>query len=295
MKVLITGCNGLLGQNSILCAPAGVTMFGIDIHDTAFSALPFNYAQVNITDRAALTEYVLSCRPDAILHTAGYTHVDNAEIEKERCWRTNVDGTENLVYAAKKVEARLVYISTDYVFDGKNGPYDEEARPNPLGYYAKSKLAAENVVIASELNYAIVRIMVLYGTGAGLRDNFVTWLIKKLRSNQEVRIVDDQVGNTTLASELAVALWKVLKSQKTGIYNIAGDEILDRYAFALKVAEVFDLDKSLISPVKTEQLQQRAPRPLRSGLRIDKASDEFNITMSKTSDALRKFKRQFDG
>jgi dTDP-4-dehydrorhamnose reductase len=292
-KVLITGANGLLGQQL-------VKVFRDDYEVLAFGLQPqscltdgnFQYQQGDITDRQQLRDLVQALVPNFIMNAAAFTDVDGGETQRELCWKINVTGVENLVYAAQKVHARLIHVSTDYVFDGKSGPYREDDRPNPLGFYARSKLAGENVLINSEANCAIARTMVLYGSGYEIRPNFVTWLIAQLRNGKSVRIVDDQFGNPTLASELARALRTLAESGRNGVYHLSGSEVIDRYHFAVKIAEVFDLDASLIQPLKTSDLKQASPRPLHSGFDISKAVTELNISMSGVIEGLQKFKAE---
>ncbi len=292
-KVLITGANGLLGQQLVKVFRDDYEVHALGLQ--AQSHLPienFLYYQGDITDRQQVRALVEKIVPNFIVNAAAFTDVDGSEAQRELCWKINVTGVENLVYAAQKIKARLVHVSTDYVFDGKNGPYREDDRPNPLGFYARSKLAGENVLINSEANYAIARTMVLYGAGYGIRPNFVTWLIDQLRQGQAVRIVDDQFGNPTLASELARALRVLTEAGpgQRGVYHISGSEVIDRYHFAIKIAEVFDLDSSLIQPIKTNDLKQASPRPLHSGFDISKAVTALNIAMSDVVGGLQKFK-----
>ncbi|MDZ7344188.1 MAG: dTDP-4-dehydrorhamnose reductase [candidate division KSB1 bacterium] len=294
-KVLIAGANGLLGQRLVRVFQDDYDVLGIGRR--AQPKLPagnFQYRQGDITHRQQLRDLVLEFVPNIIINAAGFTDVDGSETERELCWRVNVTGVENLIYTAQKVQARLIHFSTDYVFDGKAGPYNEAARPNidGAGFYARSKLAGENALRHSDIHYAIVRTMVLYGTGYDLRPNFVSWLICQLLLGKTVRIVDDQFGNPTLASELASAVRALAECGGQGIYHISGSEVIDRYHFALKIAEVFDLDPRLIRPVKTSELQQAAPRPLRSGFDISKAVRELGITMSDALGGLRKYKRE---
>ncbi|MGH7450465.1 MAG: dTDP-4-dehydrorhamnose reductase [bacterium] len=299
-KVLITGANGLLGQQLIK-----VFRDDYEVHALGLQAEPrlpdgkFQYRQGDIADRQKLRDLVQALVPNFIMNAAAFTDVDGSETQRELCWKINVTGVENLVYAAQKVHARLIHVSTDYVFDGKNGPYREDDRPNPLGFYARSKLAGENVLINSEANCAIARTMVLYGAGNEIRPNFVTWLVEQLSNRKSVRIVNDQFGNPTLASELAHALRTLAESGhsgalegRNGVYHISGSEVIDRYHFAVKIAEVFDLDASLIQPIKTSDLKQASPRPLRSGFDISKAVGELNIAMSNVVGGLQKFKAE---
>jgi dTDP-4-dehydrorhamnose reductase len=292
-KVLITGANGLLGQQL-------VKIFQKDYDTLALGLQPeprlpggnFQYYQGDLTNRQQLRNLVHEFVPNFMINAAGFTDVDGSETQRELCWKVNVSGLENLVYAAQKVNARVIQVSTDYVFDGLAGPYDEEARPNPLGFYGRSKLAGENALISSKVNYAIARTMVLFGTGREIRPNFVTWLITQLLSGKSVRIVDDQFGNPTLASELAVALRQLAESGRKDIYHISGSEVIDRYHFALKIAETFGLDSHLIRPAKTSDLKQAAPRPLRSGFDIAKAVRELGVAMSDAGGGLQKFKAE---
>lgn len=293
MKVLLTGCNGLLGQNLVVHKPAQVELVGVDLADTFYGVgKGLRYQRLDLRDRGATKALVSDLKPVWIVHTAGYNNVDGAETEKEACWQGNVVATENLIRAAESCRARFLHLSTDYVFDGAKGPYREDARPNPLGYYGKSKLAAENVVKGSAVPYLIVRTMVLYGYGERVRENFATWLLKKLRAGEEVRVVTDQVGNTTLASELAQALWTMILCDAGGVYHVAGKEIVSRYDFAVQLARVFGLNESLVRPVRTVDLGQAAPRPLRSGLVVDKVRDELGVELSATAEALEHFKNE---
>jgi dTDP-4-dehydrorhamnose reductase len=204
------------------------------------------------------------------------TNVDACESERELAWKINVSGVENLIDGARVQSATIVHLSTDYIFDGRSGPYTEQDRPNPLGYYGKSKLASENALRASGVPFLIARTMVLYGSGVAVRPNFVLWLIESLEQGTAVRIVDDQYGNPTFVDDLAYGLLRAIELERTGIYHLAGREIVSRYEFALRIAGVFNLDTSLIASLKTSQLQQPAPRPLRSGLVTLKAEVELS-------------------
>lgn len=292
-KVLITGCNGLLGQKLILEFSQDFAVFGLDIHPQSFlEKLKIGYDTVDITNRPQITRYISQLAPDVIVNAAAYTDVDGAETEKDLCWKINVAGVENLVVAARKTGAHLIHISTDYIFDGENGPYHEEDTPHPTGYYGKSKLAGENVIKNSPVKWSIIRTMVLYGAGENLRPNFVTWLIQTLRAGKSVRIVDDQFGNPTLADDLADGIHEVAQQEKTGIYHMSGRDLLSRYDFSLMIAEEFGLDPKLITRIKTSDLQQKASRPLKSGWLLDKAHNELGLTFMSARESLLHLKHQ---
>ena len=295
-RVLITGANGLLGQNLVKTLLNDFEIYGIgNKKQPSLNLQNYGYEPCDISKRDKVRELVKSFEPHVIVNAAAFTDVDGSEDNKELCWRVNVTGVENLVYAAKKVNAFLIHVSTDYVFDGSAEVYDEDSKPNPLGFYGRSKLAGENALIASDLRWAIARTMVLYGTGINLGSNFAMWLIEKLSKNEAVTIVDDQFGHPTLADDLARAIRKIIELGSTGIFNVVGSEYINRYDFALKLADVFDFDKKLIGPIKTEDLQQKAPRPLKSRFILDKVEKELGIQMSDAEAGLRILKQQLAG
>jgi len=293
-KLLITGVNGLLGQKVLEQASPKFSILGIDLHDEPFiKKIKFEYQKLDLTNRQAVKAIISSYSPDYLINTAAMTDVDGCEIQKEKCWKINVEAVENIVYAARKTGTKLVHLSSDYIFDGKNGPYSEKSAPKPLGYYGKSKLASENILISSESEYAIVRTMVLYGSGIQVRPNFVSWLIEKLKQGDKVTVVTDQFGNPTLADDLAMAIIKIIERNKWDIYHISGSELIDRYNFALKIADIFKLNSNLIASITTSELKQPALRPLKSGFIIDKARTDLGIEMFNVEEGLKVLKKQY--
>lgn len=292
-KLLITGVNGLLGQKLLAQASSKYSIIGIDLHNEPVNEkINFNYVKLDLTDRNAVKDIILSEYPHYLINTAAMTNVDACETEKEKCWKINVEALNNIVYATRKIGTKIVHLSTDYVFDGSDGPYDEEASPSPLGYYGKSKLASENILHASDLDYAIVRTMILYGEAENVRPNFVTWLVSALKQGKSVTIVNDQFGNPTLADDLANAILKIIQLQQWNLYHVSGSELIDRYQFALKIADIYKLNKNLISQITTPELKQAAPRPLKSGFIIDKAENDLEIQMSNVEEGLKKVRKQ---
>jgi dTDP-4-dehydrorhamnose reductase len=222
------------------------------------------------------------------------TNVDLCETNREMAWKTNVTAVENVTHAAKMTGARIIHFSTDYVFDGTNGPYAESDRPNPLSYYGRTKLASENLLTTAEIPHTIVRTMVLYGVGNGVKVNFALWLLKNLSEEKPIKVVDDQLGNPTLADDLAYAVLKIIELERTGMYHIAGHDIVSRYEFAVQFADIFGFDKKMITPVKTSSIKQAAPRPLKSGLITLKAETDLGIKISGAAQGLRVFKNQLE-
>jgi dTDP-4-dehydrorhamnose reductase len=294
-RVLVVGSNGLLGQKmtELLLRGSPHTVILSSIEDKpAVQYQSIEYVGMDITARKEVRQVLTSIEPDVIVNCAAITNVDACETERELAWKVNVTGVENLIDAAQRGNSNIIHVSTDYIFDGKAGPYTEEGRPDPLSYYGKSKLASENALRVSGLPFVIARTMVLYGYAPSAKPNFVLWLIQNLEQNTGVRVVDDQSGNPTLVDDLAYGLLRAIDLGRTGVYNMAGREIVSRYEFALTAARVFGLDPALITPIKTATLNQPAPRPLKSGLITLKAEVELGYRPSTMEEGLMVLKTQ---
>ena len=292
-RICITGGNGLLGSKIIAAAKEAYGLISIDLQEHSLSrAHDLEYIRGDVTDKEFFLHQVERSHPDVVIHAAAFTDVDGCEREKDKAWDVNVEGTRNVALACKTLGIKMIHLSTDYVFDGKSGPYDEEDEPNPVGHYGKTKLESEQVVRELLDDFVIARTMVLYGYAPGEQTNFVIWLVEQLRSGERVRIVDDQFGTPTLADDLARALIVLYEKDARGLYNTVGSEWLSRYDFAIRIAEIFKLDASLIVRITTAELNQDANRPLRSGLRIDKIRRGFGVEFSSVSEGLRIVKQQ---
>ena len=279
-RVLICGSNGLFGQRLALTLG----------HETEYEVLNtshhrlfvldrhlFDYTQLDITNKGDVKSLVTSFRPDIIVNAAAMTNVDACETQRGLAWKINVVGVENLVEVARRIDSLLIHISTDYVFDGKGGPYKETDRVNPVNYYGKTKLAGENVILAGGISSAIMRTISVYGTGINVKNNFALWVIKSLREGKNIRCVDDQIGNPTHVSDLAAGVVKVIEQGRPGLFHIGGAEAVSRNEFAAKAAEVFGLSSSLIQKAKTSELHQTAQRPMVTSLSTLKAEKELDF------------------
>lgn len=294
-RILIIGSNGMLGQRlaeyfsstnnyELMCASAEPESFvqGVD------------YKNVDITKKNEVRKLILNFFPDFVINAAGYTNVDKAENERELAWKINVNGVENIALYSWTIDAHMIHISTDYIFDGKKGPYSENDKPCPISYYGRTKLAGENSIRTSGVRYTIIRTNVLYGPAKYGRPDFVKWVINSLRSGQEIKIVTDQYNNPTYIDDLVDAIHKIILFKKEGIYNIAGKEIISRYDFTLKIADYFDLNKKLIKPILTKDLNQAAPRPLKSGLIILKAMVELDYKPHEYEESFELMKKELN-
>jgi dTDP-4-dehydrorhamnose reductase len=295
--VLVTGANGLVGTKVLerLLHDPSTEPLGAYHQSRANEYLgDFPHWSLNVADASNVEQVLDEARPDAVIHAGAFTNVDAAERDRDAAQDTNETGTGNLARACTARGVRLLYLSTEYVFDGTAGPYRETDPVNPQGWYAQTKAAGERAVVAAGGNWTIGRTTVVYGYAAHVRANFVLWLLGQLKSGQRVRIVDDQIGSPTLADNLAEMVIALAGSNVGGIFNTAGADVLSRLDFSKQIAETFGLDASLIDPTTTAALGQAAPRPLKAGLLMDKFCSAFpTVPVLSVSDGLAIVKRQF--
>ena len=291
--VFITGSNGLLGSKVVTSAAGKYHCVALDLQKTSHhKGRSIDYICGDVSDRNRLWQDVKDASPDFIIHAGSFTWVDACETEREKAWQVNVEGTKNVALICRELGIKMIYLSTDYVFDGRFGPYTEDDEPCPLSFYGKTKFEGEKIVAQLLNDFIIARTTVLYGWAPGVRRNFVTWLIDNLKKTKKVPVVTDQFGTPTLADDLAESLLFLYEKNGRGIYNTAGSELIDRFHFALKIAEVFDLDFCMIEKTTSDSFQQPAPRPLNAGLIVDKIYNETGYTFSSVVEGLNKMKRQ---
>ncbi len=233
---------------------------------------------VNVRDKNVLKQTIMSAMPHTVINLAAMTNVDKCETERQMAWDLNVTLVENLARIARVLDAKMVQVSTDYVFDGTKGPYTENAVPNPINYYGKSKLAGENICVAGNTNSLIVRTNIIYGPPKE-RPDFVRWVLDALDAQTPIRVVDDQIGNPTHVDDLAEVIMRLGLSRRTGLYHAGGADTISRFDFAVRIAEFFKLDPSVIQRVTTAELAQTAKRPLKLGLVSLKAEADLRMRM----------------
>jgi len=285
--VLITGSNGLLGQKLVKDFQPHYKVIACDLQSESFFHFPnLSYESLDITNRRQLGFHISFCHPQVIINTAAYTDVDGCEIHKDKAWAVNVGGVKNLVNFCKEQKIKFIQLSTDYIFDGEDGPYSEEDPSKPVNFYGETKLESERIIKEGGIAFLIIRTNVLYGFGKNVKPNFLLWLLEKLSQNKKIKIVTDQFNNPTLADNLSLGILEMVKKSISGTYHIAGSEYLSRYDFAIKVASKFNFDKNNILPAKTELLQQKAKRPYKGGLKIDKAQNILETKLLNVDQAL---------
>lgn len=276
----MTGTNGLLGQKLIFLF-SNKEEIEVIATGRGPSRITFNnvkYLDINLTRRHEVFSAILKERPTHIIHAAAMTQVDICETEKEECWKNNVLASENLIEVAEELDSYFQYISTDFIFDGNGGPYNEGDKPNPINFYGKSKHMVEQLLAISGLDYSIVRTVLVYGVGQDLsRSNIVLWVKNKLEKNEPIRVVNDQWRNPTLVEDLASGCAMILRRNAQGIYHVSGQEYLTPYDIALTTADIFELDKNLISPTNASEFKEVATRPLKTGFDISKIQNEFGF------------------
>lgn len=291
-RVLITGANGLLGQELVRLMsryPEYDVLATARDANPRFDGCSCGYAPLDITDVAGIRRVFQDFTPGVVINCAAMTQVDDCETDRDTCWKVNADAVENLAKHCDQVGAQLIQVSTDFVFDGEDGPYREDARPNPLSYYGKSKQAGENAARGAGLEkWAIARTVLVFGTGEDLgRSNFVLWVIDKLSNGDSIHVVTDQWRTPTYAPDLAAGIERIARYGKSGVFHVSGRDYMSVYEFAKVIAEVFDLDGGLIHPTDGSQFQQKADRPAKSGFIILKAETELGYKPRPIREALR--------
>lgn len=280
MKILITGANGLLGQKLVkLILDKGQDELIVTARGSNRLPYPesnYTFDQMDITNESQVSEVIKKHQPDVVIHTAAMTNVDQCETEREDCWKQNVDAVGYIIRACEGSGSFLLHLSTDFIFDGQDGPYDETAPANPISYYGDSKLAAEKLLLDSNIKFAIARTVLVYGIAHDMsRTNIVLWVKKSLEDSKEIKVVDDQLRSPTLAEDLATGCYLIAKKRAEGIFNISGKDLLTPYEMALKTAAYFDLDISTMERADASTFTQTAKRPPKTGLLIDKAVNEL--------------------
>jgi dTDP-4-dehydrorhamnose reductase len=291
MKLLIPGASGLYGSKlAELALNNQHEVYSVHNQHPAAHGTPI---QVDISEKSKLTEEFLKVKPDAIIHAASMTDVDKCEQNRELAHNINVEGTKNIVDAAKACKAFLLYISTDYIFDGEKGCYLETDLPSPISYYGYTKLKAEEHVRNALDEFCIARPSVIYGaTPAAGKVNFALWLLNKLKNKEQANVFVDQWNSPTLNSSLAEMTLEAVEKRLSGVYNLSGATRISRYDFAQMLAKTFGLEASCLIPTSMKTFSAPAKRPKDSSLNIAKAERSLKHKPIRVEDALERLKRE---
>lgn len=270
MKILVIGATGLVGRNIYR---QYVRFKRNEVYGTCKSQKIRNFIPLDISMKDDVRDLMRRLQPEVVFLPAYNANVEQCEKEPVKTAQVNVIGVNNVVEACLEYKAKLVFFSSDYVFDGTKGPYSETDKPGPINTYGVQKLEAEKIIQKKMKDYLIIRTDVVYGWETKGK-NFAQTLITKLKNNEQIKVPLDQLGSPTYAPHLARNVIDLVNNEKVGIYNVVGKNCVPRHVFAYAVCIFFELDSRLIIPVKTEDLKQAAKRPLNAGLKIDKIKEE---------------------
>ena len=281
-KIIVTGSNGLLGQKvtDLSIQDSEIELIATSVGPNRHNLKDgYRYEELDVLDLDRLNELVARYQPDSIIHTAAMTNVDACEAERAKCYALNVQSVKNLIDVCQIRDIQLIHLSTDFIFDGENGPYTEEAEPNPLSYYGETKLESELILKKSSCRWAILRTIIVYGIVNDMsRSNIVLWAKGALEKGEPIHVVNDQWRMPTLAEDLAACCLLAVKKNASGVFNVSGKDLMSILEIVERVADHYGLNKSLIKAISAESLNQVAKRPKKTGFILDKAILELGYS-----------------
>ncbi|MEC7821605.1 MAG: SDR family oxidoreductase [Candidatus Neomarinimicrobiota bacterium] len=282
--LLITGAYGQLGDACVkfLKNNYNITLSGVSPSDGG--------VHLDIRSKSSIKKVLSDIDPDVILNLAALTDVDGCELDPQQAKDINFSGVKNL---CRDFSGHFIQISTDYVFDGKSGPYSEEDEPNPKSVYGKTKLFADNWLLDNYSKSTIIRTNILYSYTKRTKASFLKWVVDSLNDNQNIKVVNDQWNNPTWTESLSSVISKIIDNQAFDLYHYGDRDILNRFDFSILISKVFNLDSSLIMPISSDELNQIAPRPRKSGLITKKIESELGIIPKSVETCLNEIRKQF--
>ena len=292
MRILITGGSGLFGEKIAEKAiERGHKVYSCYNRNTPTNGTPL---KMNLEDNKKTTESIHSCSPDLIIHSGAVTNVDYCEKNQALAWKINVESTKTIAEYGKYRRTPIIFVSTDYVFSGENGNYQETDAPQPKNYYGLTKLAGEQIIRGSLLN-TIIRPSVIFGVpNKSHRQDFAHWIIQSLNEKKTISVVTDQIVSPTMTTNLAEITLNIINEKKTGLFHTAGATQISRYDFALQLAERFDFDQRLIKKSKLSQINWYATRPKNTSLNVSKITSEIKIHPWKINSAIDHFAKEME-
>lgn len=294
MRILVTGANGLVGKKLVKQLVASGKH---EVYATSLKKMQLDGAQTFTSNlqNADINNLVEQLKLETIIHCAALSSPDACEVDRFVCKKMNIEVTSRIASACRDYSVHLVFLSTDFIFDGIKGNYTEEDAINPISYYGESKMESENLLKTMGIPHAVVRTSLVYGYDEKLsRPNILTRVVQNLGKQQKYRVPTDQIRTPTLAEDLAKGIEAIVDNKKEGLYNISGGDIISVADFANQVAKVFNLDESLLQRVTTKELSEPAPRPLNSSLIIEKARRELNYTPTQIIEGIKIVKSQMN-
>ncbi|MFC1508548.1 SDR family oxidoreductase [Candidatus Omnitrophota bacterium] len=287
MRLLIIGASGALGSR--LYSDAIKKKW--DVLGTYYSYECEELIYLDLEDKKSIDKVFDFFKPEVVLLAGGLTNVDLCEENPALAEKVNISGTLYVAKKTKEHNARLVYVSTDYIFNGENGPYHEDDIPSPINVYGRTKLEAENIIRANLEDYLIVRTSQLYG-GDDQKKNFAVKIVLNMRNNKKIYAADDFYSTPIYAGSLSQSIIELIERSYRGVLNIAGEDFINRYSYVNRIADIFNLEKSLINKVALNDLHLKAMRPPKGGLKIDKVRKIMNSSLMTMREGLTLFKAE---
>lgn len=282
IKILGTGLTGMAGSRIVDLLSSKYDFENISLQEGT-----------DITNKKSVFSKIASSKAEVILHLAAITNVDFCEKEKNlkeksKCWQANVNGTENVADACLKFNKKLIYISTDFVFDGsKEGAYTEEDIPNPVNFYGQTKLMGEKIVQKLLKRFLICRVSFLYGGRHKTKQDFVQKIAQRFKSKQEVLAVSDQIFTPTFIDDAAFVIDELIERNQNGIFHVVGNTSFSPYEASIEIAKIFDYDADLVKKIYFKDFyKNRAPRPKKLVTKNTKLTN-LGIKMKSFSDGLK--------
>jgi len=290
--VLVFGSTGLLGVHLVRALTERDFSPVALVHNRR-ARLPDGVPvyKTSIADPETVKKTMHRYHPAVVINCAAYTDVDGCERDPERAARVNTIGAENIALGAAEIGAHLIQISTDYVFDGQAGPYDEDAHPHPINVYGESKHKAETAVRNSPADTLIIRAASFVGRGSEDHPGFVEHMVATMRSGKQISAPIDQIANVADVLTLAGGIITALEKNITGLLHLGSREVISRYDLAVLAAEAFGLDTSLVEPVMYDDLKRAANRPLNGGLKVDQAEKTLGLSFPSPKETVENLRR----
>lgn len=295
-KVLITGSNGLLGQKAVNFFKENYEVYALSRGENRNSnTTGYTYYNIDVTDFNKLNLLVNDIQPHFIINSAAMTNVDECEVKQNECNIINVELVRQLVQSCKNNNIHLIHFSTDFIFDGKDGPYNETDTPNPLSHYGLTKLKSEEIILNAKIEYTIIRTILVYGIVDNMsRNNIILWIKDSIEHKRVITIIDDQFRMPTFVDDLAMACLSVVQKKAQGIFNVSSNKLISIYDMAIVIANAFNLDKSYIKRITTSELNQKAKRPAITGFNLEKANKILDFPLVSFAERLQVFKNQLE-
>jgi dTDP-4-dehydrorhamnose reductase len=287
-RLLVTGGSGLLGSNIARTAAQDFEVYAT-YHSRGSRIPKTKFVQLDIRDKQQVGSVLKRIEPDLVIHAAALVNVDYCETHPEESWEINVEGTENVALASKEVNAKMIFISTDSVFDGEKGMYGEEDVPHPLNTYARTKLEGERRALHCLPDSTVVR-TAFYGWSLHNGLSLAEWVVGSLRQGETINLFTDVFFSPILATNLVEILLELHQRHLNGIYHIGGSERCNKYTFGQEIASIFWLDKDCIQPCSISEVGLKAPRPADASLNVDKISKVASTRLLGVEEGISRFR-----